>query len=98
MLMLLDSAPSPLEGEGWGEGDGGINGHRGTPSHIPPLPNPIPPGEREPHIVGQALHGAIESDSLRAKADRAPGHHQGCAMSDHVCEPVERFDRRRLPP
>ncbi len=60
MLMLLDSAPSPLEGEGWGEGDGGINGHRGTPSHIPPLPNPIPPGEREPHIVGQALPAGVD--------------------------------------
>jgi len=35
-------APSPLVGEGWGEGDGGESANLGSPSQRPPLPQPLP--------------------------------------------------------
>ena len=40
------SAPSPLRGEGRGEGDGGMINKLGSLSQQPPLPNPLPQGER----------------------------------------------------
>ena len=39
------SAPSPLEGEGWGEGEAAIRSNDGTP-RSPSPPTPLPPGER----------------------------------------------------
>ena len=44
--MEFGSAPSPLVGEGWGEGDGRGIYYRACSIHRPPLPNPLPPGER----------------------------------------------------
>jgi hypothetical protein len=40
--------PSPLEGEGLGErGKLFCNAKSALQSKLPPLPNPLPPGERE---------------------------------------------------
>src|SRR5579885_517094 len=41
-------APSPLRGEGWGEGDDDFS---------PPLPVPLPPGEREIRLTPSPLRG-----------------------------------------
>ena len=39
-------APSPLTGEGGGEGDGGAINQRASSSHVSPHPSPLPQGER----------------------------------------------------
>ena len=39
-------APSPLVGEGWGEGDGGGSDQGDPPIHHHPLPSPLPSRER----------------------------------------------------
>ncbi len=44
-------APSPLEGEGWGEGGGGLSGYVSSPNHVPPRPNPLPPEERGQYVA-----------------------------------------------
>ena len=35
-------APSPLEGEGWGEGEDGLANQLCCLIHLPPLPQPLP--------------------------------------------------------
>ncbi len=45
------SAPSPLRGEGGGEGDGRLGSNLGSDSHEPPLPGPPPRGGRGPNFA-----------------------------------------------
>jgi hypothetical protein len=51
-------APSPLVGEGWGEGLQTLSLHYGYEAHSPPLPNPLPQGERGFDCSNIQLHGS----------------------------------------
>ena len=62
-------APLPLAGGGvGGEGDGGSGTTRIAPCHVPPLPNPLPPGEREPNRTFVAF--AAPTSCLRSAMAR----------------------------
>jgi hypothetical protein len=52
-------APSSLEGEGWGEGLQASSLRYGYDEHsLPPLPNPLPQGERGFDCSNIQLHGS----------------------------------------
>ena len=57
-------APSPLAGEGWGEGDGGISNHGNSPINHTPHPSPLPQGER-----GHETALALQEDFVILKQD-----------------------------
>ena len=57
--------PSPSAGEGWGEGDGGAGSHRFSKSYRPPLPSPLPRGERGQYIAHALSVLAIGELSLQ---------------------------------
>ena len=58
-------APSPLAGEGWGEGAMTGTTQHGSASHPAPLPNPLPQGER-----GQNVALSIQEDFVILKQDQ----------------------------
>jgi DNA helicase-2/ATP-dependent DNA helicase PcrA len=65
-LVLIDemarkSAPSPLQGEGWGEGPD----LPGTPAPDAPSPNPLPAGERASLTLAEQIDHAITHTGLR---------------------------------
>jgi len=59
-------APLPPGGGGaGGEGDGGSSKHSGSPDKRPPLPNPLPPGERgldRATLFAQSMGDASQTD------------------------------------
>ena len=74
-------APLPLSGGGGGvggEGDGGSGTTRMALCHVPPLPNPLPPGEREPNRTFVAfaaptsgVHRGARSNASRQAPSRS---------------------------
>ena len=55
-------APSPLAGEGWGEGAAASSSQVGAPIQLPPHPSPLPPGERGQIVVTRTIPIIIRAD------------------------------------
>ncbi len=62
LAAIRGVAPSPPEGEGWGEGEVGSARQVLAAIHAPPLPSPLPQGER-----GQNIALAIQEDFVILK-------------------------------
>ncbi len=84
---ILGLAPSPLAGEGWGEGAGGSSSQGHSPIHVTPHPIPLPQGER-----GQDVALAIQEDFVILK------HHEDTLRTEYlsVCFPSRWDPREKL--
>ena len=67
------SAPTPLRGEGWGEGDDGSQSQRDSSSPDTPLASPLPQGEREPSGAESTAPTHAPSN---ARAHETAGDHE----------------------
>ncbi len=84
---ILGLTPSPLAGEGWGEGAGGSSSQANFPIHDTPHPSPLPQGER-----GQEVALAMQEDFviLKHEADTL------CTEYLSVCFPSRWDPREKL--
>ena len=84
----LRSAPSPLEGEGWGEGEGTTRNQATSGRQLPPLPQPLP------------LRGGgeqiIASTEWLARYDAKPGTTYLFRPDQHVCARWRTYDEQAV--
>jgi dimethylamine monooxygenase subunit A len=71
LAAILGLTPSPLAGEGWGEGACDSSSHSSSSTRLPPHPNPLPQGERG-HDVALAMQEDFvilkqEAETLRTE-------------------------------
>ncbi len=71
LAAISGLAPSPLAGEGWGEGEGGSSSNRGSPLKHTPHPSPLPQGERGSDVALAMQEDFVilkqEADALRTE-------------------------------
>ena len=110
-IAMVGSAPSPLRGEGWGEGEGGAYNHLDSSRNLTPLPGPnegqalpaLPQGEREQIGATVTAHASTPPTT---RAHETAGDHetvrrilQALGIDDHFPHTQsDRIDRVVLHP
>jgi hypothetical protein len=96
---LLTKTPSPLAGEGGGEGAAGEQNQGGASTNLPPHPSPLPRGERGQNGVMQTVEASWpRADAVIGNPPFVGGSKKRRELGDETFEALAKIYEGRVPP